>query len=105
MIAGEGGIYWVMRDDIIANSPLRGEKTLWLRSSHRLEKSIPYRTALVRITFNCHGQFGISAYSYYRADGSVYREWDSRAVFPASNHVRPNTVYADLERYACAPPK
>lgn len=74
-------------------------RTIWMRGDHRSDKSVPYRTTKMRVSFNCEQQtYSVGTTVRYKEDGSVY-PWPNPS--PRTMDVVPGSVAEEWLRIAC----
>ncbi len=75
-----------------------GGVSAWMQGDHTKDKSVPYRTSMEKLFFNCAGSVSISAKSQYSSDGKSTYSWDG---YGRPIAIRPDTIYASFEDALC----
>lgn len=92
----EGDRYWVKADEV---EPHSGKLvSLWMHGDHHLNKTVKYRSSLWRMNFWCDGTFQVVATSKFDAAGRQLSSWDG---IGQTIHIRPGTIYQDIEKWFC----
>jgi len=91
----DGDRFWIRRDELEQSGKWL---SLWLHGDHRLNGTVKYRSSLWRISFSCSGTYHVVASSTFDASGRQVSSWDG---FGQSIHVRPGTIYQDIEKQFC----
>lgn len=74
-------------------------RTIWIRADHGSDKSVPFRTTKMKVSFNCQQQtYSVGTTVRYRADGSVY-PWPSPSS--AMVDVVPGSIAEHWLKQAC----
>lgn len=92
-----GSVFWVVAKDITRENDNK-IITAWVRGDHSSDKSVSYRSSVSRVTLNCNGLIRTSAYTSYSAEGKAIKSWNG---FGTDSYIRPDTMFADLERKLC----
>jgi hypothetical protein len=90
------GIFWVERYEI-EHMP-DGSVAFWLHGEHAGVRHVKYSNSIWHIWLDCKGRYWMDAFTTYGPKGEPIDTWDG---YDRPSLIRPNTMYADLQRLEC----